>query len=713
MKTKSPTILKGHGKKRTRARRPRPDRVAAASTTDRPRLTELEARVLRAHPPASWVRVADLVVDEHQAKAPTIARARRSLPEIGQTVPVMISGDRVVLTDHARVVAARRLGLRYIAAVQVDAVGLEAELVGLHEELLLREDLTVLERAEKWARLKQIYETLHPQARHGGRRRGAPVDQEETVSFARYMAADGRTDRSVRQYLQVAKLCDATKAVVRGSPMEDRLTDLMTLARELDPTEQRRLAELAVTGTSDDLVLPAEAMERDHGRVEAARRVLGRVAVGSDRDRAVEQVAAALKMLVTVPRDCRRMAERIVDAGIRDAAAARAAAVHMIETGEMPSSIVASVREPGSSTASTRVVQGRRTTATLIHGLDALDALREFPSASVHAVVTSPPYYGARDYGTEGALGSEETPEQYVDRLADVFDEIARVLREDGTVWLVLDDVYLDKQLAGLPWRVVARLQERGWILRQDCVWLQAEDDGTARGMPEHVDDRPTRSHEYVFMLVRQAEGYYYDQMATLLPTGGNDRSWFCAPPQKGKGPHPAAFPERLVAHFLPRSVSPTGCCAACGAPWRRAVKQTTYSPFRARVPQGASPTMGYKGSDFRTSEPPDREDRGFFPSCSCGTSARRNCVVLDPFSGWATTGVVAGRHGCDYVGLDIQAAYLDAAEKRVREAVPSLVSSGDTATGESDVAAPGAAQEAETSRLQRNGSPSRLRAAP
>jgi DNA modification methylase len=712
MKTKSATTRKSNGKKRTTGARLG---VAASRTTSAPRLTELEARVLRAHPPTSWVRVADLVVDTSRARAPTVARARRSLPEIGQTVPVLISRDGVVLTDHARVVAARRLGLRYIAAVRVDAVGLEAELVGLHEELLLREDLTVLERAEKWARLKEIYETLHPRARHGGRRqrRGAPGNQEETVSFARYMAADGRTDRSVRQYLQVAKLYDATKAVVRGSAMEDRLTDLMALARETDPTEQRRLAELAVTGTSDDLVLPAEAMERDHGRVEAARRVLGRIAVGSDRDLAIEQVAAALKMLPRVPRDCRRMAERIVDAGIRDAAAARAAALHMIETGEIPTSVVASVRGPSRSTASTRVVQSRRATATLIHGLDVLDGLRQLPSGSVHAVVTSPPYYGARDYGVVGTIGSEDSPEQYVDRLAEVFDEIARVLREDGTVWLVLDDVYLDKQLAGLPWRVVARLQERGWMLRQDCVWLQAEDDGTARGMPEHVSDRPTRSHEYVFMLVRQGDGYYYDQVATLLPTGGNDRSWFCAPPQKGKGPHPAAFPERLVSHFLPRSVSPMGCCASCGTPWRRAVKQTTYSPFRARVPQGTSPTMSYKGSDFRTSEPPDREDRGFFPSCSCGTSARRNCVVLDPFSGWATTGVVAVRHGCDYVGLDIQAAYLDAAEKRVLEAVPSLVSSGDTATAESDVAAPGAAQEAETSRFQRNGSPSRLRAAP
>ena len=168
----------------------------------------------------------------------------------------------------------------------------------------------------------------------------------------------------------------------------------------------------------------------------------------------------------------------------------------------------------------------------LVHVGDVRDCLRELPAASVHCVVTSPPYWGLRDYGESEQIGLEPTPEGYIATMVDVFREVRRVLRDDGTVWLNLGDSYWNhspvrsassarrranghdtlkmKDLVGIPWRVAFALQADGWYLRSDIIWAKPNP------MPESVTDRPTKSHEYVFLLTKSAR-YFYDADAVRV----------------------------------------------------------------------------------------------------------------------------------------------------------------------------------------------------
>ena len=178
---------------------------------------------------------------------------------------------------------------------------------------------------------------------------------------------------------------------------------------------------------------------------------------------------------------------------------------------------------------------------TILHG-HVLDKLQEVESESVQCVVTSPPYWGLRDYGTEGQLGLEKTPEEYVENMVKVFREVRRVLKKDGTCWLNLGDSYAGgktgrtdekygkniiertngrqrkppkgmkpKDLVGIPWRVAFALQSDGWYLRQDIIWAKPNP------MPESVTDRCTKSHEYIFLLTKSSK-YYYDNDAIREP---------------------------------------------------------------------------------------------------------------------------------------------------------------------------------------------------
>lgn len=207
----------------------------------------------------------------------------------------------------------------------------------------------------------------------------------------------------------------------------------------------------------------------------------------------------------------------------------------------------------------------------ILHG-DALSRLRELPDESVNTVVTSPPYWGLRDYGVEGQIGLEPTHRAFVDRLIAVFEEVHRVLREDGTLWLNLGDSYCTnppgnarpdhsgsailttrgkqgstkashisqkknfgtlkpKDLVGIPWRVALALQDAGWWLRSDIIWSKPNP------MPESVTDRPTKSHEYIFLLSKSSK-YFYDHAAVReMSAGGNN--W----PVKG-GPVPNNVPQ-------------------------------------------------------------------------------------------------------------------------------------------------------------------------
>ena len=123
------------------------------------------------------------------------------------------------------------------------------------------------------------------------------------------------------------------------------------------------------------------------------------------------------------------------------------------------------------------------------------DRLKDIPDQSIQCVVTSPPYWGLRDYGVDGQFGLEDTPEEYVKNLVKVFREVRRVLKDDGTGWLNLGDSYTNsKQLVGIPWRTALALQADGWYLRQDIIWHKPNP------MPESIKDRCTKAHEYIFL---------------------------------------------------------------------------------------------------------------------------------------------------------------------------------------------------------------------
>ena len=162
---------------------------------------------------------------------------------------------------------------------------------------------------------------------------------------------------------------------------------------------------------------------------------------------------------------------------------------------------------------------------------DAVGQLCTLDADSVHCCVTSPPYFGLRDYGVSGQIGQEATPEEYVSRLAEVFREVRRVLRPDGTLWLNIGDSYRNKNLMGIPWMLAFALRADGWYLRQDIIWNKPN------AMPESVKDRCTKSHEYIFLLTK-SDRYYFDYEAIREPAVGFDNR----PPAGSRG---ATTPNR------------------------------------------------------------------------------------------------------------------------------------------------------------------------
>lgn len=257
---------------------------------------------------------------------------------------------------------------------------------------------------------------------------------------------------------------------------------------------------------------------------------------------------------------------------------------------------------------------------------DAQHILARLPKESVQCVVTSPPYWGLRDYNIDGQIGLEETLPQFINRLVTIFREIHRVLKPSGTVWLNIGDGYTSgnrgwrapdkknparamsvrpntpeglkpKDLIGVPWRLALALQQDGWFLRSDIVWNKPN------AMPESVKDRPTRAHEYIFMFSKN-EKYYYDYEAIKEPRDDgkgqrNKRSVWDINTEPFKEAHFATFPSKLIEPCI---------------------------------------SAGSRAGDF----------------------------VLDPFFGSGTVGVVCNRLGRKYIGIELHPAYIALAEKRM-----------------------------------------------
>lgn len=327
-----------------------------------------------------------------------------------------------------------------------------------------------------------------------------------------------------------------------------------------------------------------------------------------------------------------------------------------------------------------------------------------------------------------GALGLEPTPEQYVTHIVEVFREVRRVLRPDGTLWLNIGDSFAAqgvsreygssdgatgrgdgvggtrsapaglpaKNLIGIPWRVAFALQADGWILRSDIIWAKPNP------MPESVTDRPTKSHEYLFLFAKQAR-YYYDadaiaeraiyagttvkasnpatakngakgtygataigftQHDTAVGDTRNARDVWTIQTQPYPGAHFATFPEALVEPCILAGSSPQAC-SVCGAPWQREMEKGE-PELRAWSAAGAGQYDDSLGGMRRTSLDAGstlkhivpRTTTGWKPTCRHDDGSGI-CTVLDPFNGSGTTGRVAVRHGRRYIGVDISSEYL------------------------------------------------------
>jgi DNA modification methylase len=306
---------------------------------------------------------------------------------------------------------------------------------------------------------------------------------------------------------------------------------------------------------------------------------------------------------------------------------------------------------------------------------DALTVLRSWPAESVQCVVTSPPYWGLRDYGVPGQLGLERRPTEYIDRLVEILREVRRVLREDGTLWLNMGDCYQDKQLQGMPWGVAFSLQVDGWVLRQDNIWEKSNP------MPESIRDRTTRVHEYIFHFSKSAR-YFYDQDATKEPasplTGLRISQSTLARQQGGQkqdlyqqGAPGQNRPDRKPIDILKSvakkaNVGPKAEQVDMDDPVGRPRSNPSFS---AAV---AGPTIDRnKRSVWKIPiQPVSDAHFATFPEAlvqpCIAAGTKEGDVVLDPFMGSGTVALVALKMGRRFVGVELNPDYIKIAEDRI-----------------------------------------------
>jgi DNA modification methylase len=311
---------------------------------------------------------------------------------------------------------------------------------------------------------------------------------------------------------------------------------------------------------------------------------------------------------------------------------------------------------------------------------DALEVLKTLPSESVHCIVTSPPYFNLRSYGVDGQVGLEKTPELYVARLVEVFHEARRVLRADGTFWLNIGDSYATqpgkgnnvpqtkwksnsypeqaahrstkidgckpKDLIGIPWMLAFAMRADGWYLRSDIIWHKSN------AMPESVTDRPTKSHEYLFLLSKSSK-YFYDHKAIKEPSvyPEDDRKARASINHK-------TMPTNMVNGIRPRKQDEVGKRQYTGFNDRWDNHEGPYVTRNKRT-VWKIPTRAFPGAHFAT-YPPALVEPCILAGCPEGGT------VLDPFNGAATTGLVAQKYGRNYIGIDLNPDYIEMSRKRL-----------------------------------------------
>lgn len=302
---------------------------------------------------------------------------------------------------------------------------------------------------------------------------------------------------------------------------------------------------------------------------------------------------------------------------------------------------------------------------------DAVEQLRTLADGSVNMCVTSPPYYGLRDYGEEGQIGLEQTPEEYIAKLVQVFDEVYRVLATDGTLWVNIGDSYAGsgkgpitlakggknesvfdmdnriygvpkkwegikpKDLIGIPWMLAFALRARGWYLRSDVIWHKKN------CLPESAKDRPTKCHEYIFLLSKSSK-YYFDYKAIQEPIKEVSRQRY----KRGRSANSKYAGQQGITqereNFLDFD-----------------------QQFRRKRDVWEVSTNTYKMDEHFAMFP----EKLIEPCILAGSAV--GGVVLDPFFGSGTTGVVAKRLGREFIGIDLNARYLEKAKERIAKVLP------------------------------------------
>lgn len=306
-----------------------------------------------------------------------------------------------------------------------------------------------------------------------------------------------------------------------------------------------------------------------------------------------------------------------------------------------------------------------------IHTGDCLEVLRTLPSESIHCCVTSPPYYALRDYGMGGQIGREASPKEYILRLTEVFTEVRRVLRSDGTLWLNISDTYAGKgnqgdftdpknpngrngqtvalnnkvegckpkDMIGIPWMLAFSLRDSGWYLRNDIIWMKENP------MPESVKDRCARCYEHIFLFSKSRK-YFFDYRAISEPIAPGTASRLKRG-VKGSNKYGEPIPGQVKQQTI-------NLCREHGE-----ITDDMINPLRNKRDVWIINTVPFKGGHY-AAYPPKLVETCLLAGCP------KDGVVLDPFMGSGTTGMVAKQLDRHYVGIELNPEYKELAEARI-----------------------------------------------